>query len=73
MTPEDKANIRELQRTLTHIKEFGTAPINLTQYKKMGLIEVRHKNVRMPSGRIERMFDKLVLTDKANQFLNIII
>jgi hypothetical protein len=73
MNKEDRKAILELQKTLAQIKEFGRAPINLTQYKKMGLIKIRHKNVRMPSGRIEKMFDKLILTDKANRILNIIV
>jgi hypothetical protein len=73
MNKEDRKAILELQKTRAQIKEFGRAPINLTQYKKMGLIKIRHKNVRMPSGRIEKMFDKLILTDKANRILNIIV
>lgn len=73
MTPEDKDNIRKMQKMLAQIKETGRAPINLTLYKNLGLIKVVHKNVRMPSGRVESMLDKLVLTDKGNQMLNVII
>jgi hypothetical protein len=74
MTPEDKKAILKIQKSLAQIKETGRAPINLTQYKKMGLIRVIHKNVELPFGAgTERRLDRLVLTDKGNQILNVII
>ncbi len=73
MTEEDKIAIRKVQRNLLQIQNTGKAPINLTQYQKMGLITIRHKNVTMSSGRIERVLDRLILTDKGNRTLAVIV
>jgi hypothetical protein len=73
MTEEDKVAIRKVQRSLLQIQNTGKAPINLTQYQKMGLIAIRHKNVTMPSGRIERVLDRLILTDKGKRTLAVIV
>lgn len=73
MTEEDKITIRQIQRNLLQIQNTGKAPVNLTQYQKMGLITIRHKNVTMPSGRIVRMLDRLCLTDKGKRTLSVIV
>ncbi len=73
MTEEDKVAIRKVQRNLLQIQNTGKAPINLTQYQKMGLITIRHKNVTMPSGRISRVLDRLILTDKGKRTLAVIV
>jgi len=73
MTDEDKTTIRTMQRNLMQIKRTGKAPINLVQYQKMGLIAIRRKNVKLASGRTEKIFDRLLLTDKGKRTLSAIV
>lgn len=73
ISAENKKTISELQRNLLQIKMTGRARINLTQYKNMGLIKVIHKNIVQTSGQIESVFDRLVLTQKAEQYLKVVI
>lgn len=74
MTNEEKDHIRKVQKMLFQIKETGRAPINLTLYQKLGLVKIIRKTVTLPgSGKKEMRFDRLVLTDKAKQFLNVIV
>jgi len=70
MTPEDKSALLTIKRNLHQIKETGRAPINLTLYKKMGLITVRHKTYTGASGNPVTVLDRLCLTEKARQLLN---
>ena len=69
MTPEDRAAILKVQANLLKIKMTGRAPINLAQYQELGLVTVFHKNVTGPSGRVEQVLDRLVLTDKGRMIL----
>ena len=62
---EYSPEILVIRRNLHRIQETGTAPINLTLYKKLGLVETRYKMTRTG----HRIFDKLILTQKANNIL----
>lgn len=74
MNTEEKDSIRKMQRMLAQIKETGRAPINLTVYKNLGLITVRHKTVQLPFGAgTEKRLDRLILTEKGKQMLNVVI
>lgn len=73
MTEEDKVAIRKIQRNLLQIQNTGKVPVNLMQYQKMGLISIRHKNVKMASGRMEKVFDRLILTEKGKRTLAVIV
>jgi hypothetical protein len=73
MTAIEKQKIREIQKNLLQIKITGRARINLTQYKNLGLVKVMYKNITQTSGQIESVFDRLVLTQKADQYLKVVI
>ena len=68
---ENKDAIVQLRRNLRQIAQTGkcSVPISLTMYTKLGLITVRHKNVTMPSGRVEKIFDRLLLTEKGKRMI----
>jgi len=57
--------IGEIRHNLRLIKRTGKAPINITLYRRLGLI--RYKYVRGSSTEIE----KLILTPKAKRILEL--
>lgn len=64
---EDLKIIKKLIQDLRRIKETGTAPINLTQFQKLGLVKKRV--FRTPKGFIKDV--KLSLTDLGKKILNV--
>ena len=71
---EQTEAIKKVQRVLLQIDTTGTAPINITLYeKKLGLVKVRRKTYRTPSGKKVKYFDRLVLTEKGKRILATVI
>jgi regulator of replication initiation timing len=59
---EFQPEIRQIKRNLTRIKETGTAPVNITQFRKrLGLIK---KPTTDKKGKV-----KLTLTEKGKRIL----
>ena len=73
MTPEDVKTIREMQANLQRIQNTGTAPINITQYKKMGLIRSIEQYYTKASGEKIRLGSRLVLTDKGRRAISVLV
>jgi hypothetical protein len=69
MTAEERKNIIKIQANLLKIKQTGKAPISITLYQNMGLIQVRNKKVILSNGNTEMRFDKLILTQKGQAIL----
>lgn len=73
MSPEEKKQIIKIQANLLKISMTGRAPISITLYKNMGLIETRNKKVTLSSGNTEMVFDKLILTEKGKRTLEVMV
>lgn len=70
----DEDAIRKIQKNLLQISETGRAPINLHLYEtKLGLVKSVNKTITLPNGNTEMVFDKLVLTEKGRNILNVVI
>ena len=73
MTDREKTEIRKMQANLIQISMTGRAAINLTVYRNLGLVKVVTKKVTLSNGSVENRFDKLVLTEKAEQIISVVI
>ena len=73
MNNTDLTNLKKIKGNLLRIKEHGTAPINLTQYRKMGLIEPHSNRLEKSStfGVRDRTVSKIRLTEKGRNLLKV--
>ena len=72
-TKEEKEDARKLQATLTRIACGDKFFFNITQFKNAGLIYGRDHYGTNSAGNRERMYTTWHLTEKAKQFLNVVI